>query len=66
LYGVTSSGRASSGSQKTEIHIHEHNDFSGMRVSSAIDVDKLMRDIERKIRGGSISAVRKQIEQGRT
>ena len=66
LYGVTSSGRASSGSQKTEIHIHEHNDFSGMKVSSAIDVDKLMRDIERKIRSGSISAVRKQIEQGRT
>lgn len=66
LYGVTSSGRASSGSQKTEIHIHEHNDFSGMKVSSAVDVDKLMRDIERKIRSGSISAVRKQIEQGRT
>jgi hypothetical protein len=66
LYGVTSSGRASSGSQKTEIHIHEHNDFSGMKVSSAVDVDKLMRDIERKIRSGSISAVKKQIEQGRT
>jgi hypothetical protein len=37
-----------------------------MRVSSAIDIDKLMRDIERRIETGSVAAVQKAIGQRRT
>jgi hypothetical protein len=69
LYGVTTGNRESSisaGLHSVEVHLHTSNDFSGMRVSSAIDVDKLMREIDRRIESGSVAAVKKAIGQGRT
>lgn len=68
LYGVTAGSRSSSSSQKTEVHVHNHNhnDFSGMRVSSDIDIEKLMKEIDRRIESRSISAVHKAMGQRRT
>jgi hypothetical protein len=69
FYGATSrngSASVSMASQPTEVHVHNSYDFSGMRVSSAIDIDKLMRDIERRIETGSVAAVQKAIGQRRT
>ncbi|MFA5458803.1 MAG: UbiA family prenyltransferase, partial [Synergistaceae bacterium] len=65
LYGVTSAGRASS-SPSPEVHVHNANDFSGMRVSSDIDIEKLMKEIDRRIESRSISAVHKAMGQRRT
>jgi hypothetical protein len=65
LYGVTSAGRASS-SPSPEVHVHNTNDFSGMRVSSDIDIEKLMKEIDRRIESRSISAVHKAMGQRRT
>ena len=65
LYGVTSAGRASS-SPSPEVHVHNANDFSGMRVSSDVDIEKLMKEIDRRIESRSISAVHKAMGQRRT
>ncbi|MFA5753068.1 MAG: hypothetical protein WC910_08370 [Bacteroidales bacterium] len=65
LYGVTSTGKASSG-PSTEVHVHNANDFSGMRVSSDVDIEKLMKEIDRRIESRSISAVHKAMGQRRT
>lgn len=69
FYGATVDRRetsTSAASRAVEVHIHSSNDFSGMRVSSAIDIEKLMRDIDRKITSGSVEAVKNAIGQGRT
>ena len=68
LYGVTAGSRSSTSSQKTEVHVHNHNhnDFSGMRVSSDIDIEKLMKEIDRRIEAGSIAATHKAMGQRRT
>jgi hypothetical protein len=69
LYGVTArSGVPSTAldSRPVEIHVHTSNDFSGMKVSSAVDVDRLMREIDRRIETGSLAAVQKAIGQRRT
>ncbi|MFA7220966.1 MAG: phage tail tape measure protein, partial [Synergistaceae bacterium] len=68
LYGVTAGSRSSTSSQKTEVHVHNHNhnDFSGMRVSSDVDIEKLMKEIDRRIESRSISAVHKAMGQRRT
>ena len=65
LYGVTSAGRASS-SPSPVVHVHNANDFSGMRVSSDVDIEKLMKEIDRRIESRSISAVHKAMGQRRT
>jgi hypothetical protein len=69
LYGVTTGNLASlatSGAQTVEVHLHTSNDFSGMRVSSAVDIDRLMRDIDNRIKTGSVEAVKNAIGQRRT
>jgi len=66
LYGVTAGSRSSTSPQKTEVHVHNTNDFSGMRLSSDIDIEKLMKEIDRRIESKSISAVHKAMGQRRT
>ncbi|MFA5380152.1 MAG: hypothetical protein WC455_30605, partial [Dehalococcoidia bacterium] len=66
LYGVTAGSRSSTSSQKTEVHVHNTNDFSGMRLSSDIDIEKLMKEIDRRIETKSITAVHKAMGQRRT
>jgi hypothetical protein len=69
FYGATSNQRvasASEASRSVEVHVHSSYDFSGLRVSSAVDIDKLMREIDRRIANGSVEAVKRAIGQRRT
>jgi hypothetical protein len=67
LYGVDSNkSSAGQGSDKTEIHVHNSNDFSGMKVSNDIDIEKLMGRIDKRIREVSVAAVRDSLGQRRT
>ncbi|MHB8120471.1 MAG: hypothetical protein ACYDHX_17430, partial [Methanothrix sp.] len=50
----------------TEIHIHNQNDFSGMKVSSDIDVEALLRMIDKRIESISLETVKKSLGQRRT
>ncbi|MFA5458002.1 MAG: phage tail tape measure protein [Synergistaceae bacterium] len=65
LYGVTA-GKGASSSPSPEVHVHNVNDFSCMRVSSDVDIEKLMKEIDRRIESRSISAVHKAMGQRRT
>ena len=49
-----------------DIHIHNSNDFSGMKVSGNVDIQKLMAQIDKRIDSRSVEAVKKAIGQRRT
>jgi hypothetical protein len=62
----TKSSRSSeSSNSKTEIHIHNSNDFSGSKVSNDYDLEKLFRQIDKRIESVSVEAVKKQLGQRR-
>jgi hypothetical protein len=68
FYGVAANrngASAAAANRPVEVHVHSSYDFSGMRVGSAVDIDKLMRDIDKRIANGSVEAVKKAIGQGR-
>ena len=49
-----------------DIHIHNSNDFSSMKVSGNVDIQKLMAQIDKRIDSRSVEAVKKAIGQRRT
>lgn len=49
-----------------DIHVHNQNDFSGMKVSDGVDIAKLMARIDKQIEIKSILAVKNAIGQRRT
>jgi hypothetical protein len=49
-----------------DIHIHNNNDFSGMKVSSNVDIEALMRRIDKRIEAVSLQSTKRAIGQGRT
>jgi len=51
---------------KVDVHVHNANDFSNMKVASGVDVDALLKKIDRRIETGSVEAVKKALGQGRT
>jgi hypothetical protein len=63
--GAKSSRPSESSSSKTEIHIHNTNDFSGLKVSNDYDLEKLFRQIDKRIESVSVEAVKKQLGQRR-
>ena len=63
--GAKSSRLGESSNSKTEIHIHNSNDFSGLKVSNDYDLEKLFRQIDKRIESVSAEAVKKQLGQRR-
>lgn len=54
------------GGGKIDIHVHNQNDFSNMKVSGDVDVEALLKKIDRRIEAVSLEAVKKALGQGRT
>jgi hypothetical protein len=54
-----------SGASKTEVHIHNSNDFTGLKVSSDYDLEKILQKIDKRIEAVSVEAVKRQLAQRR-
>lgn len=60
------SSAAGAGADTYSIQVTNHNDFSGMKVSNGMDLEKLFVKIDKRIEAKSVEAVKKAIGQGRT
>jgi hypothetical protein len=51
-----------------EIHVHNNNDydFSGMKVSSDIDIESLLRRVNKSVEATTLETVKRALGQGRT
>ena len=58
----------STGRSEQVIHIHSSPkyDFSGMKIASDIDVEKLFREIDARVEAGSVKAILAALGQRRT
>jgi len=56
------------GKSEQVIHIHSSPkyDFSGMKIASDIDIEKLFREIDARVEAGSLRAIRAALGQRRT
>jgi len=66
---VVTSGQAASnkaGGNTYNVQVTNSNDFSGTKISSSVDADKLLKKVTKMVESGSVSAVKKAIGQGRT
>ncbi len=64
--GVRNGQSSAMEGSSSEIHVHNSYDFSGMKVSSDIDFETLMRKIDKRIETVSVESVKKALGQRRT
>ncbi len=57
---------AGAGRAPYTIQITNQNDFSGMKVSGDVDIERLLAKIDKRIESKSVEAVKRAIGQGRT